>query len=669
MKFLFAALVALALAPAASAGVSIIGRDVSLQPSGRALAATTPRFNMVGLHWQGSGVPSFRVRGVADRWSRWYVADDDWGRDGAWRKGQLEWTGAATAIQYRTHGRVTKLRAYFVNSTVEDVPLRRLSIANSPPIIPRSGWQADESIRRAAPHYATSLSFALVHHTVNSNNYTPAQSAAIVRGIEVYHVKGNGWDDIGYNFLVDKYGQVFEGRYGGVERNVIGAHSQGFNTGSVGVAVIGTFDKTGIPAAAESALEQLLSWRLDIAHIDPLSTLTVPSRGNSRFPSGIPVFLRAISGHRDTYFTDCPGDSLYAQIPAIAKDVAALGLPKLYSPLASGKIGGPIRFTGQLSGPIAWTVSVNDSTGKTVASGGGTSSTIDWTWDATTAPPGSYSWTIGAGPTLRPARGTIGGKLPPLAITDLAANPPVTDGTSVVSYTLSTGATVTGTLTDSAGTTIAPLFSEPKPTGKQTFTFNALPTVPDGQYALKLQAQSADGQQATASTPIQLDRAIASFGVTPPVISPNGDGRNDAATISLTLTHAATATLALTKDGTQVAPIVTGAYDASTPITTIWGGEAIADGTYDVTLTIGSITRAVPLLIDTKPPALRAVSWPRLRFKDNEPGTVTLIADGRRYTKKLKVPGAVAFSTRIRGKKLSVAAHDVAGNITTLRRR
>src|SRR5205814_3514016 len=100
------------------------------------------------------------------------------------------------------------------------------------------------------------LQLAVVHHTVNVNNYTAAQSAAIVRGIEVYHVKGNGWNDIGYNFLVDKYGQVFEGRYGGVDQNVVGAHSQGFNTGSVGVAVIGTYNSSAISAAAKSSLER-----------------------------------------------------------------------------------------------------------------------------------------------------------------------------------------------------------------------------------------------------------------------------------------------------------------------------------------------------------------------------------------------------------------------------
>src|SRR4029077_1663338 len=106
------------------------------------------------------------------------------------------------------------------------------------------------------PSYAPSVQFALVHHTAGTNSYTASQSAAIVRGIELYHVKGNGWNDIGYNLLVDKYGQVFEGRYGGVDRNVIGAHAEGFNTGSVGVAVLGDYGTKQLPAPAKTALEQ-----------------------------------------------------------------------------------------------------------------------------------------------------------------------------------------------------------------------------------------------------------------------------------------------------------------------------------------------------------------------------------------------------------------------------
>src|SRR5436189_120669 len=143
-------------------------------------------------------------------------------------------------------------------------------------------------------------SSALVHHTAGSNSYSRAQSAAIVRGIEVYHVKGNGWNDIGYNFLIDKYGQVFEGRYGGIDKNVIGAHAEGFNTGSFGVALLGTYTSAAPPAVAQTALENLLAWRLDVAHVDALSTVTVASGGNPKYPAGVPVALRAVSGHRDT---------------------------------------------------------------------------------------------------------------------------------------------------------------------------------------------------------------------------------------------------------------------------------------------------------------------------------------------------------------------------------
>src|SRR5439155_13811624 len=264
--------------------------------------------------------------------------------------------GAATAIRFETRGRVSALRAYYVWSPPELVPMRRLTIENSPPIIPRLSWGANEAIRRHPPHYASAVTFAVVHHTAGSNNYTAAQSAAIVRGIELYHVEGNGWDDIGYNFLVDKYGQIFEGRYGGMQRPVIGAHSLGFNKGSVGVSVLGSYDKAPVSAAAKAALEQLLAWRLDVAHVDPLSMLTWPSGGNPRFPKGVPVVLRAISGHRDTNFTDCPGNALYAELPQIARDVAGLGLPKLFAPAATGKLGGPVRFTARLSAALPWTV-------------------------------------------------------------------------------------------------------------------------------------------------------------------------------------------------------------------------------------------------------------------------------------------------------------------------
>ena len=163
-------------------------------------------------------------------------------------------------------------------------------------------------------------------------------------------MKGNGWDDIGYNFLVDACGQVFEGRYGGIDKNVVGAHSGGFNTGTMGVSLIGTYRRAAPTQAAQDALVKLLAWRLDLAHIDPLSSVDYRSGGNGKFPAGRIVHLRVVSGHRDTYLTECPGDALYRLLPAIAKRVAQSGGPKIYTPVVSGDVGGPVRFTAKLSG-------------------------------------------------------------------------------------------------------------------------------------------------------------------------------------------------------------------------------------------------------------------------------------------------------------------------------
>ena len=190
-------------------------------------------------------------------------------------------------------------------------------------MLSREVWGANEAIRRAPPSYAPSVQFALVHHTAGTNSYTASQSAAIVRGIEIYHVKGNGWNDIGYNFLVDKYGQVFEGRYGGVDRHGHRrARRRVQHRFRGGRSARHATARAAPPKVARTALANLLAWRLDIAHVDPTSTLTWVSGGNERFAAGVPVVLRAVSGHRDTGFTTCPGAALYAQLRAIAQQAA-----------------------------------------------------------------------------------------------------------------------------------------------------------------------------------------------------------------------------------------------------------------------------------------------------------------------------------------------------------
>src|ERR671910_395917 len=108
-----------------------------------------------------------------------------------------------------------------------------------PPITPRSAWGADSVPPREPPIYGE-VQLAFVHHTVTANDYTPEESPGIVLAIARYHRNSQGWNDIGYQFLVDRYGQIFEGRAGGIDQAIVGAQAQGFNSVSTGVACLGT---------------------------------------------------------------------------------------------------------------------------------------------------------------------------------------------------------------------------------------------------------------------------------------------------------------------------------------------------------------------------------------------------------------------------------------------
>ncbi|MFE7353773.1 peptidoglycan recognition protein [Streptomyces sp. NPDC057543] len=187
-------------------------------------------------------------------------------------------------------------------------------IGPRPRIITRKGWGADEKLRERAFVYTKSVKAAFIHHSATGNNYTCSQAPAVLRGIYRYHVKSSGWRDIGYNFAVDKCGNIYEGRAGGVTKPVLGAHTLGFNTNSMGIAVLGTFTSSNPPAAAVNAVAKLTAWKLGLFGADPRGKVTLVSGGGNKFKKGTKAKLNVISGHRDGFATECPGARLYKKL-------------------------------------------------------------------------------------------------------------------------------------------------------------------------------------------------------------------------------------------------------------------------------------------------------------------------------------------------------------------
>jgi len=710
MTLLRAALAALALVlavPAIALGSDrFVVRDVPVSQAGVVQARQAQEeFNLVGLHWKGPGTVSFRTASPDGAWSGWHDAapevedkpDSDSAEASAgrgWKLGSPYWTGPAVTIQYRFEGRVTRLRAYFVwsdpHAPTALLPGPTVARATQPTIVRRSQWGADESIVRAHPYYASAVRFAVVHHTAGTNSYSASDSAAIVRGIERYHVLANGWNDIGYNFLVDKYGQVFEGRGGGIMKNVVGAHAEGFNTGSTGVAVLGNYESQKISAAARAALVELLAWRLDVAHVNPLGRLTWTSGGNPQYPAGTKVRLRTVSGHRDTGPTSCPGGTLYAQLPGIAADVASSGLPKLYNPVVTGSLGGAVRFAATLTEELPWTVTIRDAADAMVATGSGTGSAVDWTWDASAFPYGDFTYSIDAGPDLRPAGGKVPGP-PPLEVTSLTASPhavtPNGDGlgeATSVSFSLSTRASVAVEVLNASSQvvrTLAGSFSYSS--GRASFTWSGRNSsghlVRDGRYRIRLTATS-PGQRTRKSHGVVVDRTLGHLDVAPTPFSPDGDGRLDSSAIGFSLARDAGVQVRIMDGERTVATVHPLGTLAAGPASLPWGGRnrdgAVADGRYralvEATTSLGTRVLSVPLVIDTRDPVVRIDSAGHrkdgrtaVRLWLSEPATVRLRYGSPELTGLREIQRQAGYFglTLPRATRVRAQAEDAAANI------
>ncbi|QKW00861.1 peptidoglycan recognition protein [Streptomyces sp. NA02536] len=200
--------------------------------------------------------------------------------------------------------------------------LARPYIGPRPAIVTRRGWGADEGLREKRFVYTGKVKAAFVHHTASGNKYKCSQAPSLVRGFYRYHVRSLGWRDIGYNFLVDKCGRIYEGRAGGVAKAVKGAHTLGFNSNSTGIAVIGSYGSKKPSSSAVKAVARLTAWKLGLYGMNPRGKTYLTSGGGNLYRKGKKVRLNVISGHRDGFNTSCPGGKLYKKL-GTARSTAA----------------------------------------------------------------------------------------------------------------------------------------------------------------------------------------------------------------------------------------------------------------------------------------------------------------------------------------------------------
>jgi hypothetical protein len=370
--------------------------EAATGPQGVAPRATRP-FSLIGATWTDphaalDGTVEVRTRSAANgRWSDWRALDSDEpdptepGSGDGPARGSTDplWAGPSDGVEARlasADGRTfpapAGLRLDLINPDETAAETRTESAATPAPevatapraaatvayprrpvprLVTRAGWGANEAIVKHAPEYTGPVEVLFVHHTATGNGYSCGQSASIVRGIELYHVRSKGWNDIGYNFLVDKCGTLFEGRGGGVDKPVLGAHTLGFNSDSAAIAVIGDYTGRGAPARVRSVIAQVAAYKIGAYGNNPAGRVVLTSNGSDRYSAGTRVALNRISGHRDTGRTACPGTALYGQLGGIravaGAGPAGLGFLRM---TGAGRFGSSYYTRGAVS-PL-WTL-------------------------------------------------------------------------------------------------------------------------------------------------------------------------------------------------------------------------------------------------------------------------------------------------------------------------
>jgi hypothetical protein len=321
---------------------------VSTQHGKRAVRYVSAKLN-APAHFDLAGLAEemrpydMRARSGDGEWSEWVGAED----------GNPVYFGGADELQLRTRGYRPSGTVHYVNvsgtSTTADGLLTTAreainsafisattvvagedadALPTRPVMVSRAEWGA--TLRkggckpRTGPVQGT-VKAAVIHHTATANAYTAAEAPEIVLGICRYHRNANGWNDIGYNALVDRFGTLYVGRAGGIKKAIVGAHAQGFNSETTSIASIGDHTDTDISAQAKTAIVNFVAWKLSVHGLNAIGKTTLTSAGGdlSRYPRGRKVRLNKVIGHRDVGLTACPGETLELEVPSIRRMVEA----------------------------------------------------------------------------------------------------------------------------------------------------------------------------------------------------------------------------------------------------------------------------------------------------------------------------------------------------------
>ena len=423
-------------------------------------STNTQPFSLVGVTWDGVLVAKayFQVRVHENSaWTPWTSLSDSPDHDAdptslealSARSGTDPLlTGEATGIQVRLRSPSSALprdlRISLINSQVSSsdralMAIQHNAVANTsnvvisptgavvakPRIISRADWGADETWRDAHLKYGTKIIAGFIHHTAGVANYTPEESPGIVRGLYYYYTHTKGYADIAYNYFVDKYGTIYEGRancnLGATCTDnsppVIGAHTAGMNLNTFAVSVMGNFETTPVSAqeaaAISSSVAQVMAWKIAPYGLDPNATARVPSNdtsGLSKYKSGTVASTPVISAHRDVGLTACPGKYLYPYVPAIREQISTLLIPVLQkvdiSPtLIDSSSSAPVTVGANLPANATWTVDVvNEDDGSLVFTNSALQAAagrLSYTWnrvdnEGNPVPVGTYAVVISA---------------------------------------------------------------------------------------------------------------------------------------------------------------------------------------------------------------------------------------------------------------------------------